>query len=68
MHVRVDQSWQNVEAPGVDRIVRGAVPGDTECRNPAVAHADIRLLGTPGQNTCAMADQQIEMGWHGSIP
>ena len=68
MHVRVDQAGQNVQAPGVDRLLRGGVRRDAQCGDAAVAHADIGGLGAPGQNAGAVADQQIEMGWHGSIP
>ena len=68
MHVRVDQPGQHVQALGVDRFLRGGVRRDAECGDAAVAHADIRRLDPPRQNAGAMADQQIEMGWHGSIP
>ncbi len=68
MHVWVDQPWQNVQASGVDRFVGRGVRSDAERGDPAVSHADVGGLGAPGQNACAMADQQIEMGWHGSIP
>ena len=43
-------------------FVRSGFAGDTERCDAPVADADIRRLGPPGQNACAMADQQIEMG------
>ena len=68
MHVRIDQAGQHVQPFGVDRFVRRGVRGDTERGDTAVAHADIGGLDAPGQDAGAVADQQIEMGWHGSIP
>ena len=68
MHVRVDQAGQHVQPLGVDRLIGRGVGGDAQRGDAAVAHADIGGLDAPGQHAGAVADQQVEMSWHGPIP
>jgi hypothetical protein len=68
MHMRVDQPGQDVQARGVDGLVRRRVPRHAECRDAPVADPDIGRLDAPRQHAGAVSDQQVEMRWHGVLP
>ena len=68
MHMRVDQAGQHVQAGGVDGFIGRGIGGCADGGDAAVANADIGGFHAPGQDTDAVADQQIEMAGHRRIP
>ena len=68
MHVRVDQTGQDVQALGVYRRIGGRIGDDAQRGDAAIPHPHISCFDAPGQHAGSVADQQVEMCWHGPIP